>query len=217
MIDQIQNTRSSACGKGARLQSANPRYQTITSPGPRSNDTVKISKQGREQLKGTTAEATVMPGEKQLDAEQKEELADLKKTDQEVKAHEQAHMAAGAGLVMGGANYQYQRGPDGKMYAVGGEVKIDTSRENDPKDTVNKMQQVKRAAMAPAQPSGQDRSVAARASQIEAEARTELLREKAEEPKQDDPTDGMPITRNPTSNQNAYIFSPNDPSIKVVA
>ena len=58
-------------------------------------------------------------------------------------------MAAGAGLVMGGANYQYQRGPDGKMYAVGGEVKIDTSREKDPKDTIDKMQQVKRAALAP--------------------------------------------------------------------
>ena len=126
-------------------------------------------------------------------------------------------MAAGAGLVRGGANYQYQRGPDGNMYAVGGEVKIDTSRENDPKDTVNKMQQVKRAALAPAQPSGQDRSVAARASQIEAEARTELLREKVEEPKQDDSTDGMSMQRNPTSNQNAYISSPNDPSIKVVA
>jgi len=81
---------------------------------------------------------------------------------------------------MGGANYRYQRGPDGKMYAVGGEVKIDTSREKDPQDTVTKMQQVRRAALAPAQPSSQDRSVAARASQIEAEARAELLKENAE-------------------------------------
>ncbi len=57
----------------------------------------------------------------------------LKQTDQEVKAHERAHMSAGAGVVMGGASYQYQRGPDGKMYAVGGEVKIDTSRQSDHK------------------------------------------------------------------------------------
>ena len=217
MVDNIHNIQFSACGTGACTQSANPQNQAITSRGSRSNDTVRISKQGREQLMRTAAEATVMPGERQLDAEQKKEIADLKKTDQEVKAHEQAHMAAGAGLVIGGANYQYQRGPDGKTYAVGGEVKIDTSRENDPQDTVNKMQQVKRAALAPSQPSGQDRSVAARASQIEAEARTELLRERAEGPKQDDPTDGMSIERNPAGNQNAYISSSNESSIKVVA
>ena len=55
---------------------------------------------------------------------------------EQVKSHERAHLSAGAGLVVGGANYQYQRGPDGKMYAVGGEVKIDTSRENDPEGTI---------------------------------------------------------------------------------
>jgi len=217
MIDNIQNLQSSACGTGTGSQPANPQNQAITSRGSQSNDTVKISEQGREQLKRAAAETTAMPGERQLDAEQKKEIADLKKTDQEVKAHEQAHMAAGAGLVMGGANYQYQRGPDGKMYAVGGEVTIDTSRENDPKETVNKMQQVKRAALAPAQPSGQDRSVAARASQIEVEARTEQLTEKAEDLKQDDPTDGLSIKGNPSANPNAYISSANEPSIKVVA
>ncbi len=94
-------------------------------------------------------------------------------------------MAAGAGVVMGGANYQYEHGPDGKMYAVGGEVKIDTSKENTPQATISKMQKVKRAALAPAQPSAQDRSVAAKADRIEAEARIELQEQRAKEAKEE--------------------------------
>jgi len=128
-------------------------------------------------------------GEDNLGAEQKKEVETLKKRDQEVKAHEQAHMAAGSGVVIGGANYEYQRGPDGKMYTVGGEVQIDTSRENDPAQTISKMQQVKRAALAPAQPSAQDRSVAAQAAQVEADARSELAKEKAEAMKEEDGPD----------------------------
>ena len=115
------------------------------------------------------------------------------------------------------ASYQHQRGPDGKMYAMGGEVKIDTSREKDPQNTITKMQQVKRAALAPSQPSGQDRSVAARASQIEAEARIELLKEKAEKEKRDASSDEMSTTKISASNPNAYQLSPSAPTITVVA
>ena len=48
-------------------------------------------------------------------------------------------MAAGAGVVQGGASFTYQRGPDGQMFAVGGEVKIDTSAESDPDQTIGKI------------------------------------------------------------------------------
>ena len=92
-------------------------------------------------------------------------------------------MSAGAGIVQGGATYQYQRGPDGRLYAVGGEVKIDTTPERDPEDTIRKMQQVRKAALSPSQPSAQDRLVAAQASQIEAEARAEVAKKNAEETK----------------------------------
>ena len=115
------------------------------------------------------------------------------------------------------ASYQHQRGPDGKMYAMGGEVKIDTSREKDPQNTITKMQQVKRAALAPSQPSGQDRSVAARASQIEAEARIELLKENAEKEERDDLTDETSSNRISAANPNAYKFSSREPTVKVVA
>ena len=75
--------------------------------------------------------------EKDLGEEEKRQLDKLKNTDQEVRAHERAHMAAGSGLVKGGASYEYERGPDGKMYAVGGEVKIDTSKEGDDQQPVS--------------------------------------------------------------------------------
>ena len=66
-------------------------------------------------------------------------------------------------------------------YAVGGEVSIDSSPvEGDPAATITKMEQVKRAALAPAEPSGQDRSVASSAAQAEAAARMELLQQKSE-------------------------------------
>jgi hypothetical protein len=111
--------------------------------------------------------------DQELTESEKQQVQKLKQRDREVRAHERAHMAAGAGLVRGGASFSMQRGPDGSMYAVGGEVSIDTSAENDPDATIRKMQQVKRAALAPAEPSGTDRAVAAQAGQVEAQARQE--------------------------------------------
>lgn len=123
--------------------------------------------------------------ESELSAEELAELRELQERDREVRAHEQAHISAGAGIVTGGASYSYQTGPDGKQYAVGGEVGIDASPvAGNPEETMRKAQQIRRAAMAPASPSAQDQSVASRAAQMEAEARTEKLqkdREEAEE------------------------------------
>lgn len=103
------------------------------------------------------------------------ELQDLKQRDREVRRHEQAHIAAGGSLVRGGASFSYERGTDGRQYAVGGEVQIDTSAvAGDPAATIRKMQAVKRAAIAPADPSAQDRAVAADAARAEAEAQVEL-------------------------------------------
>lgn len=122
---------------------------------------------------GTLKRPTRTNGEQQLTEEDKQQVTTLKKRDNEVRAHEQAHMAAGSGIVQGGATYEYQAGPDGKQYAVGGEVKIDVSPEHTPEATIRKMEQVRRAALAPAQPSGTDRAVAAQANQVEAKARLE--------------------------------------------
>ncbi|MBI5550821.1 MAG: hypothetical protein HY911_04880 [Desulfobacterales bacterium] len=134
-------------------------------------------------------------GEENLSSDEKQQVNELKRRDAEVKAHEQAHMAAGGGVVQGGASYEYQRGPDGRTYAVGGEVQIDMSAENTPEATIAKMQQVQRAALAPAQPSGTDRAVAARAAQVEARARAEKTQASAPatetiEPEPSPPPDG---------------------------
>lgn len=113
-----------------------------------------------------------------LSGDQEREVADLKATDQRVKAHEAAHLAAGAGVVTGGATYTYKQGPDGKRYVVGGEVPIDASAvANNPRATMRKAQQIRAAALAPADPSPQDRKVAAQASVMEAKAATELAKQ----------------------------------------
>jgi len=217
MIDHIQNTISSPCNTDACAPSVAAQKQAQATRSSLPGDTVNISTQGREQLDEVSPTTRNIPDESKLDPEQQREVNEFKKIDREVRAHERAHMAAGAGLVMGGANFQYQRGPDGKMYAVTGEVKIDTSREKDPRDTIAKMQQVRRAALAPAQPSGQDRSVAARAAQIEAEARLELVQENSEETKSDGSNQASASNSMPDPFSKAYQSSPAQPTIQVVA
>ncbi|MCK5322556.1 MAG: hypothetical protein KAJ45_00375 [Desulfobulbaceae bacterium] len=108
-----------------------------------------------------------------LDQEEMIAIAELKQIDAAVRAHEMAHQAAGGPYVRGGANYQYKRGPDGKRYAVAGEVQIDTSRESTPEKTIAKMRTVRAAALAPADPSPQDRKVAGAASSAITDARQE--------------------------------------------
>jgi hypothetical protein len=100
----------------------------------------------------------------------------LKSIDQEVRSHEMAHIVAGGRYVTSGARLDYRRGPDGKSYAVAGEVSIDTSAvPGDPQATAEKMRTVQRAALAPAAPSAQDRKVAARAASAAAKAMAELM------------------------------------------
>ena len=105
-------------------------------------------------------------------------LRELKNRDKEVRSHEQAHMSRGGGHT-GSASFTFQTGPDGERYAVGGEVPVDLSEiKDDPQATLEKMAQVQQAALAPAEPSGQDRQVAAKAGQIAARAMNELAEEK---------------------------------------
>ena len=108
-------------------------------------------------------------------------VLELQQTDRQVRGHEQAHLAAAGGLARG-VSFTFVTGPDGRQYAVGGEVSIDTSRvSGDPARTIQKAQQIRAAANAPANPSGQDRAVAAQASQMEQAARQELAAKNREE------------------------------------
>lgn len=115
-----------------------------------------------------------------------EDIRQLQMRDQEVRTHEAAHAAAG-GAYAGSPSYTFERGPDGQSYAVGGEVSIDLSPiSGDPVATLQKAQQVRAAALAPAEPSGQDMKVAQRAQTMAAEARVDLANVKAEELKETD-------------------------------
>ena len=129
-----------------------------------------------------------LPSGVELTADEQQEVARLKALDQEVRVHEMAHVMAGGGFVTSGPSYTYKTGPDGKAYAVGGSVGIDTSPvSGDPEATIRKMQTVAAAAMAPAEPSGQDHKVATAARQAEAKARTELAQLKTEQSQAEQP------------------------------
>ena len=88
----------------------------------------------------------------ELSEEELEEVEELKQRDQEVRTHEQAHLAAAGPYSRGGIHYDMQRGPDNNNYAVGGHVNIDVSEESTPEKTIAKMQVVQRSALAPAEP-----------------------------------------------------------------
>jgi hypothetical protein len=161
-------------------------------------DKVSLSSDGLDKSRRETtagegnnqSDETASPGNEKLDDGQKsqtEEITEveekmvrqLKERDQEVKAHEMAHLVSAGQYASGGPSYSYQQGPDGRRYAVGGEVPIDIGKEQTPEETIQKMQIVKRAAMAPANPSSADRSIAANAASTENQARRELQNERA--------------------------------------
>ncbi len=113
-----------------------------------------------------------------LTAKERRIVAELQRIDRQVRAHEQAHLAAAGGLARG-LSFRFVTGPDGRRYAVAGEVGIDTAPvEGRPEATIRKAQQIRAAANAPANPSAQDRAVAAQAASMEAQARQELFAER---------------------------------------
>lgn len=110
----------------------------------------------------------------------KQQVDQLKQRDREVRAHELAHAVTG-GAFAGSPKLEYTRGPDGVQYATGGEVSVDTSPiAGDPQATIEKARIVRAAALAPASPSGQDRAVAARASQMAIDANADLVQQRSE-------------------------------------
>jgi hypothetical protein len=156
--------------QGAEQQEAQNQTSTAEEQGDSSQDSAS--------QKDDQAQREADQIQQRQEQQQKQDLdiiRQLSQRDNEVRAHEQAHSSVG-GQYAGSAQYSYQRGPDGVNYAVGGEVPIDTGVINgDPRATLEKMQIVQRAALAPAEPSSQDRRVAALASQQASQARAEIV------------------------------------------
>ncbi len=120
------------------------------------------------------AEESVPSRPRELTAEEQRQVRELQAADRRVRAHEQAHISVGGNLVRGGATFSYATGPDDTRYAVAGEVSIDTSPGRTPEETIPKAQHIRETALAPVDPSPQDRSVAAKATQMESNARREV-------------------------------------------
>jgi hypothetical protein len=124
--------------------------------------------------KANSGEGEPKQSSAELSEGEREQVEALKLRDREVRAHEQAHKSVG-GQYAGSISLSYQSGPDGQRYAVGGEVPIDVSPiQGDPQATIAKMNIVKAAATAPAEPSSQDAQVAAQASRLISDAQSEL-------------------------------------------
>lgn len=105
-------------------------------------------------------------------------LRALQQRDREVRSHEMAHVAAGGNLVRSGASFTYESAPDGQRYAIGGEVSLDISPGRTPEETLGKAARIKAAALAPADPSAQDRQIAALATRMAMQASIDLVRQR---------------------------------------
>ncbi len=125
-------------------------------------------------------------------SQEAEEIRKLQLRDREVRAHEAAHAAVG-GAYAGSPSYTFERGVDGRSYAVGGSVSVDTSPvKGDPQATLQKAQQVRAAALAPAQPSAQDMKVAQKAQAMAAKARIELAKQNQPTPESSTTSEDTP-------------------------
>ena len=141
------------------------------------------SREGERQVQAKSEKQQDQGSQQQSDQDETELLAEqeeirtLKQTDREVKDHEQAHRAVG-GKYAGPMVLTYERGPDGVNYAVAGEVQVSVSEvQDDPQATIVKAEQIRRAALAPANPSQQDRAVALQATEMIVDAEQQLRQE----------------------------------------
>ncbi|UTA47538.1 catalase [Simiduia sp. 21SJ11W-1] len=126
-------------------------------------------------VSGAGALAEDQSASERIEAEQEQrEIAELAARDREVRAHERAHAAVG-GQHTGAPQYTYVRGPDGVAYAVSGEVSVRLGAiAGNPEATLQKAEQIQQAALAPADPSAQDRLIAAKAAQLAEQARADI-------------------------------------------
>lgn len=139
----------------------------------KTSDEEKIEKE-QEEKKSAEDSST-----EKLSEDEKRLVQDLRSRDAEVRTHEAAHQAAGGGMT-GAASYTYQQGPDGRMYAIGGEVSISIPSGSTPQESMRNAQQAIAAAIAPADPSGQDFAVASSAMVMLMKAQQQLLKESQE-------------------------------------
>ncbi|MGA0394422.1 MAG: putative metalloprotease CJM1_0395 family protein [Rhodospirillales bacterium] len=176
---ETSNQNNQQSGQSFEQQNNGGDEKTTSSSNSNEQNDPEQSADGEKSPENGEGKAT--PANPQgLTEEEIQQVKKLKKIDREVRAHERAHQNAAPELT-GPASYKTVRGPDGKLYAVAGEVSIDTGEAATPEATIQKLKRIIKAALAPLEPSAQDRQVAAQARAEIAEARSEIREEKAEE------------------------------------
>ncbi len=174
--DTLEISPAAEAHLAAEDERTNPSENEKSLTAEASSDSESTKENGPSKNGGSDA-----PQTEKLTEEQQEVVDELKTTDREVRTHEQAHLAAAGSFAKGGPTFTYQKGPDGQQYAVGGEVSIDTSSvPGDPEATIAKARVIRAAASAPAEPSSQDRAVAAAATKLEIQATQELQQQEVE-------------------------------------
>ena len=137
-----------------------------------------LQHQDAEELPSSSSAPAETSARRQLD--ETAQLSEFRRIDRQVRAHEQAHARVG-GPHAGPPQYTFERGPDGRNYAVAGRVDIDLSPvPGDPEATIEKMETVQAAALAPLNPSAQDRRVAAQARSQAIRAEQELTQQQTQ-------------------------------------
>jgi rRNA maturation endonuclease Nob1 len=152
-------------------------FVNVTPYTKKEEDTQLSQKEADIHSKKDNTEEKAQKTYDELTTQEKRVVNELQARDTEVRAHEAAHEAAGGGLA-GGASFSYEKGPDGKMYAVAGEVPISFKEGKTPQETIANARQVKAAALAPANPSPQDYAIANSATMMELKAQQQLQKEK---------------------------------------
>jgi hypothetical protein len=175
MLDGIENLKNSAFA--AETGQAAPSDVPFKEPAQQENEKkeayeLAFSDEAWDALEGEDERDAF--GRKELSDEEERQVDELKRIDKEVKTHEQAHLSAAGGYARGGAQYDYVTGPDGKRYASSGHVNLDVSPEKEPEATIRKAEIIRKAALAPANPSPSDRKIAADAAKMAADAQQEL-------------------------------------------
>lgn len=177
---QITSNSSYTIGSGYSIK-LNDKEMLVVEDDPQSKslfEARKAQKEKEQELEKSKAkEKASNPHE--LSPEQEEQVKELSARDAEVKAHEAAHQAAAGGLA-GAASYTYQQGPDGKMYAIGGEVPISAPSSSSPQEALENARKVIAAATAPGEPSSQDMSVASSAAMMQVKAQQQLAQKSQE-------------------------------------
>ena len=156
----------------------------------RSENALRETDERRNKIKSADEEAQSERADDELSEEEEAQVRELEQTQREVIAHENAHKAA-AGEFGGSISYTYTEGPDGKSYITGGEVPINFKEGSTPEETLQNMQQVQAAANAPADPSGQDMKVAAKAAAKAMQARQEISSENTDKLNGNEDEDGQ--------------------------